>query len=131
MNTRILSVIFLIIMGVEFLSCKGKDESPPKSQYDAGFEAGTKFREAFETYNNSEGLTKVTAGATLLSSHKTYKTKSENAEWKDGFLDGAIKADEMADNTKSKLMNLLDSSGVNDCLELVAILTELFSGSKE
>ena len=131
MNTKILSVILLIFMGFGFSSCKDKDEKNPKNQYDAGFEAGTKFREAFEAYTNSEdAVSKAAAGVALFSSYKAYKTNSGNDEWKDGFLNGAVKADEMADDTKNKLMELLDRSGAKTYLELIEILSGLFTGSE-
>jgi hypothetical protein len=130
MNTKILSVIFLIFMGFGFSSCKDKDEKNQTNQYDAGLEAGTKFREAFEVYTNSENaVQKTAAGVALFSSYKAYKTNSGNAEWKDGFLNGAVKADEIADNTKNKLMELLDNSSVDNALQLIEILSELFLGN--
>ena len=130
MNTKILSVIFLIFMGFGFSSCKDKDEKNQTNQYDAGLEAGTKFREAFEAYTNSENaVQKTAAGVALFSSYKAYKTNSGNTEWKDGFLNGAVKADEIADNTKNKLMELLDNSSVDNALQLIEILSELFLGN--
>ena len=127
MNTRLLSVLFLLFWGLGFSSCSKEENTD--DQYDAGKSAGAEFRSALDAYNNSNDLiAKGTAGLNLYRSYANYKQKSGSSEWKEGFLSGATNADE----TKSKLLeNILDNNtyGDNDYVKLAKDISELFFGN--
>ena len=118
MNTRLLSVLLLLFLGLGIASCsKDNDES--------GEAVGARFRKALDAYNGGSGIEKTTASADLISAYDAYKKNSNDPEWKKGFLKGATHDDV----EKSKLLEtLLDSyvEGDTDYPKLIVALCELF-----
>ena len=79
MNTRFLSVLLLLFLGLGLASCS-KDES--NSDKTAGQAEGEKFRNALETYrNSSDPFSKAAAGLDLWTSYSAYKENKDDAEW--------------------------------------------------
>jgi hypothetical protein len=113
MKTKILSLLFILCLGVGFLSCSKDSEG--KTQYEQGKETGTEFYNAYNSakgnYLSIEGITSLTK---MSKCYTEYKNNSEDSQWKSGFLAGATNSDnamlypELEDILNSDYSNIVD-----------------------
>jgi len=131
MNTRFLSVLFLLFLGLGIASCS-KNESTGKA---AGQTDGENFRKyALSAYDVAKGDTnpaKIIEAASLFTSYQKYKENSSDSEWKKGFLNGVTNFDE---TKNSALAAVLDSDKYGEAGSYVslavAVYEVLFGSSK-
>jgi len=122
MNAKILSILFILFVGIGFSSCS-KDKN--ESSFDSGKNQGAKFREAaLGYYANPVDMVKL---GILYSTYQSYQQNSSDPEWKKGFLSGATNSDE---SKYAELANLLDQDldfSVQNGLEAVSKLINLLN----
>lgn len=96
MKTKILSLLVILCLGLNFTSCSKDEEG--KTDYESGKQTGAKFYNAYESSKNSDLLSAqgVAAIKTMSECYAEYKNNSGNSQWKSGFLAGATNSDNAA-----------------------------------
>ena len=122
MNTRILSVLLLLFLGLSFSSCSKDDKT---AGYDAGKSKGADFLKAASDFKNGDVLARGTAALTLYDCYTAYKKNSGDSEWKKGFLSAATTSDEQSE----KLESLLNET-FSDKFTLATEIVKLLFGSE-
>ena len=139
MNTKFFSFLLMLFLGLSlgFTSCSSDDdddedktENPTDTQtsYTKGEEIGKEFMQAYDGYKNAEGtIEEAKAGLQLLSVYTKYKTNKNDAEWKKGFIAGAVKTDAQKSEKLSALLDTdLDFSSVTGIANAITELDKIF-----
>ena len=121
MNTRILSVLLFLFLGLSFSSCSKDDNKT--TGYDAGKSKGTVFLKAASDFKNGNVLEQGTATLTLYQCYTAYKENSGDSEWKKGFLSAATTSEEQSEKLESLL-----SETFNDKFTLATEIVKLLFG---
>ena len=121
MNSKLLSLLFILFLGIGFSSCS-KDKN--ESSFDAGKKQGEKFRDAaYGYYANPLDVVKL---GSLYSTYQEYKKNSPNdSEWKKGFLGGATKLDESKYAGLEKLLDQDLDFSVDNAINILPELMKL------
>ncbi len=109
MNVKILSILFVLFLGIGFSSCSKDDNN--SSSTDSGRTQGEKLREAVDAYkagNTSQAL------LNLGNIYLQYQKNSSDSGWKEGFLEGATNFDT---SKYAGLTDLLDKGVTADTLK--------------